>query len=125
VKPALVISGGDNVATALEPLDVGRSLELAGHALVVIEHIPPGHKIALVDIAAGHPIVKYGSAIGVATAAILRGSHVHTHNVASGRGRGDLGRRSIEPDPGVRLAEPAEQTRDMTADVDQSGGSRD
>lgn len=125
MKPALVISGSDNVATALEPLDVGRSLDVGGRAVVVIERIPPGHKVALVDIPAGQPVVKYGSAIGLATVAIARGAHVHTQNVASSRGRGDLGRVPVEPEPGVRLAEPAEQMRDMTADVDRSGGSRD
>ena len=35
-------------------------------------------------------VIKYGSPIGVATATIPPGAHVHTHNVASARGRGDL-----------------------------------
>jgi altronate dehydratase small subunit len=34
--------------------------------------------------------MKYGSVIGTAIADIEAGSHVHTHNVASTRGRGDL-----------------------------------
>jgi hypothetical protein len=47
--------------------------------------------------------VKYGSTIGTATDDIQPGEHVHTHNVASGRGRGDLhGTSAQEP----RLAEP-------------------
>jgi hypothetical protein len=33
---------------------------------------------------------------------------VHTHNVASSRGRGDLHAAPASPDPGVRLAEPAD-----------------
>lgn len=126
MKPALVISAGDNVATALEPLDVGRSLAFGDRAaVVVLEHIPPGHKVALVDIPAGQPVVKYGSAIGLATSAIARGAHVHTHNVASSRGRGDLSRAPVEAEPGVRLAEPAEQAPDISAGVDSSGGTRE
>jgi hypothetical protein len=34
--------------------------------------------------------VKYGSPIGHASSDIAAGAHVHTHNVASDRGRGDL-----------------------------------
>jgi altronate dehydratase len=109
MKPALVISDRDNVATALEPLEAGRSVDAGGRAVVAREPIPSGHKIALVDIAAGSEVVKYGSAIGTATAAIPAGSHVHTHNVASSRGRGDLAAGRVVPEPGVRLAEPPDE----------------
>jgi altronate dehydratase len=104
VKAALVISERDNVATALQPLEAGRPLDVAGASLMVREPIPPGHKIALRDIAIGQAVVKYGSPIGVATAAIAAGAHVHTHNVASSRGRGDLAEAPPAAEP--RLAEP-------------------
>jgi altronate dehydratase len=100
VKAALVISERDNVATALHALEPGNPLEIEGTSLTVREAIPSGHKIALRDIAVGDAVVKYGSPIGVATAPIAAGAHVHTHNVASSRGRGDL--PAAEP----RLAEP-------------------
>jgi altronate dehydratase len=90
VNAALVISDRDNVATALDALDAGRELQLGGRTVLVAEAIPRGHKIALCAIAAGDPIVKYGSPIGRASADIAAGTHVHTHNVASARGRGDL-----------------------------------
>ena len=109
MKPALVISDRDNVATALEALEVGRSLELGGHSIVVREPIPSGHKVALIDIPAGEPVVKYGSAIGLAVTNIGIGTHVHTHNVASRRGRGDLGSAPDLTEPGARLAEPADE----------------
>jgi altronate hydrolase len=90
VKAALVISDRDNVATALVPLEAGRELELGDLAVTTIEPIASGHKVALRTIRAGEAVVKYGSPIGVATMEIAAGAHVHTHNVASGRGRGDL-----------------------------------
>jgi altronate hydrolase len=105
MKPALVISDRDNVATALEPLAAGVALDLDGRRVVTRAAIPSGHKLALVDIAEGEAIVKYGNAIGTATAAIASGDHVHTHNVASGRGRGDLA-HAAAPDVSARLAEP-------------------
>lgn len=103
MKAALVISARDNVATALEALEAGRPIDLNGVTVVAIEPIAAGHKIALQAIAAGAAVIKYGSPIGVASCDIVPGAHVHTHNVASRRGRGDLAA------PVGRLAEPAER----------------
>ncbi|OFW05103.1 MAG: hypothetical protein A3H96_06260 [Acidobacteria bacterium RIFCSPLOWO2_02_FULL_67_36] len=105
MKAVLVISSRDNVATALEQLEPERRLQIDGGTLVVREAIPPGHKIALQAIAAGAPVVKYGSPIGLASAAIAAGAHVHTHNLSSSRGRGDLA-HSATGEPAPRLAEP-------------------
>jgi altronate dehydratase len=124
MKPALMISDRDNVATALEPLDAGRSVDLGGRTVTVREFIPSGHKLALVDLAAGEAVIKYGSAIGMATVAIARGAHVHTHNLSSGRGRGDLEPRPVPAQPGVRLAEP-EDAADSRAEIEPVGGSHE
>jgi altronate dehydratase len=107
VKPVLVISERDNVATALQALEPGRVLPLAGLAVPVREAVPSGHKIALRLIREGEAVIKYGSPIGLATAEIPAGAHVHTHNLASTRGRGDLEPCSPEPQP--RLAEPPDE----------------
>lgn len=111
-----MISERDNVATALQRLEAGLTLAVGGLEVKVAELIPPGHKIALRPIRAGEPIVKYGSPIGTASMDINAGAHVHTHNVASARGRGDLAappddsgtRPGVSPveGPAVRLAEP-------------------
>jgi altronate hydrolase len=104
MKPVLVISASDNVATALQALEPGAVLDVSGTTVAVRDAVPSGHKIALRTIRSGEPVVKYGSPIGVATAEIPVGAHVHTHNVASTRGRGDLEAPQSEPQP--RLAEP-------------------
>ena len=75
-----------------------------GTSVTVVEPIAPGHKVALTDIAVGQPVIKYGSPIGTASAAIAAGAHVHTHNVASSRGRGDIDPVGSDLQP--RLAEP-------------------
>jgi altronate hydrolase len=90
MNPAIVISAQDNVATALEALDAGQTIRAGAAAVAIIEPIPRGHKVALRAIREGEVVVKYGSAIGHASADIAAGTHVHTHNVASDRGRGDL-----------------------------------
>ena len=107
MKPVLVISERDNVATALQALEPGRRLELNGAVVIVAERIPSGHKVALRAIGAGEPVIKYGSSIGQASAEIPAGAHVHVHNLSSGRGRGDLGERQV--DPRARLAEPPDE----------------
>ncbi len=106
MKAVLVISERDNVATALEQLQPGRRVDAQGATLAVTDAIPPGHKVALRAIPAGAEVIKYGSPIGTATEDIPPGTHVHTHNVASSRGRGDLGASPREPE--LRLAEPPE-----------------
>jgi altronate dehydratase len=104
VTRVLVISARDNVGTAIEALEAG-SLALSGADQVeVVEPIPRGHKVALREIRAGEAVIKFGSPIGVASAKIPAGSHVHTHNVASTRGRGDLSHPS--PPGEGRIAEP-------------------
>jgi hypothetical protein len=112
VKAALVISTRDNVATALEPLEPGRVLVLGDLQVQVREPIPPGHKISLQPIAAGDPVVKYGSPIGTAALDIAAGAHVHTHNLASSRGRGDLSHPVGAAEP--RLAEPPDDPATRT-----------
>jgi altronate dehydratase len=111
VTTAIVISTDDNVATALEAIDAGQTVRAGGSTVTAIDTIPRGHKIALRAIPAGGRILKYGSPIGTASVAIGAGAHVHTHNVASARGRGDLagdGAVTDTRDEDPRIAEPRE-----------------
>ncbi|MHB1131978.1 MAG: UxaA family hydrolase [Chloroflexota bacterium] len=91
---ALVIGSQDNVATALQDVEVGGSIaarrEQEVTPLVALEAIPFGFKVALRDIAQGEPIYKYGEVIGKASQPIKKGELVHIHNVEGNRGRGDL-----------------------------------
>ena len=99
-----VLHPRDNVATALVDLAPGMRVEAdigsgAADSKVVVEArapIPFGHKIALGPIGKGEPVLKYGEVIGLATADIAPGDHVHVHNVESQRGRGDLATRRDE-----------------------------
>jgi altronate hydrolase len=70
----------DDVVIATRQLMSGARLE--SEDLVVAGLIPPGHKIATRDIAAGEPVKRYNQIIGVAREKIARGQHVHTHNLS-------------------------------------------
>ena len=93
-KDAIMISDRDNVATALKDLEAGQVCHfLAGketRSICLKEAIVYGHKFAVVDIAKGTDIIKYGEVMGRATADILQGGHAHIQNIESLRGRGDL-----------------------------------
>lgn len=66
----------DNVAIVVNEggLPAGTKFE---SGLVLTENIPEAHKIALSDIRAGEPVVRYGSVIGFAEGDISKGSWVH------------------------------------------------
>ncbi|HEY4277279.1 MAG TPA: SAF domain-containing protein [Conexibacter sp.] len=83
---ALRLDPADNVAVAVVALQAGETVALSGDtAVTVAEPIRFGHKLALREIAAGAPVVKYNETIGRASAAIAAGAHVHVHNVVSAR----------------------------------------
>lgn len=88
-RDAIKLSVGDTVATALRALAAGETVHVHGDdgtvEIVLGDAIPFGHKLALVVIEAGDPVLKYGISIGRATARIESGGHVHTHNLISDR----------------------------------------
>ena len=75
------ISKLDNVAVALHPIKKGEEVTAGGITVTALEDIPQGHKIALKPIKNGENIIKYGFAIGHATADAEAGAWMHTHNV--------------------------------------------
>jgi len=93
MERAIIMNELDNVATALVSLDVGKVSVHIGEKSIEIElkeAVLIGHKFSLKYIGKGENVIKYGQIIGKASAPIESGRHVHTHNVESLRGRGDL-----------------------------------
>lgn len=84
MKRFLKINDLDNVAIVLaDDAKAGESLSIKGIEVTLSHDIPRGHKFALCDIAVGEPVVKYGFPIGHATAPILKGEWIHSHNMAT------------------------------------------
>ena len=69
----------DPVGVARRELEVGERAS----GVEVRDQVPAGHKVALVDLPAGTVVRKYGQPIGVTTAPVRAGEHVHSHNLAS------------------------------------------
>ena len=93
IIPAIVLHPKDNVATAVRPLEKGERITFTiggkPETVMLKQSIPFGHKLSIRDINRGDIVIKYGETIGIATADIPSGEHVHLHNVEGTRGRGD------------------------------------
>ena len=73
----LRLNASDNVIVAVDALEPGTSLD----GVAVAQRVPRGHKMAVVPVAEGEPIVKFGQIIGFASKPIAPGEWVHEHNV--------------------------------------------
>jgi altronate hydrolase len=92
----------DDVLIARQQLIAGAVL--SDEQVRVLGLVPPGHKIAIRDIAVGAPVRRYGQIIGFASQAIRCGEHVHVHNLAMGvfeRGAADMACADARPTVGV------------------------
>lgn len=88
----LVHEDGDSVGVVtVEGVKAGQ--ELTGWVMKedvtlqfkVLDDIPIGHKVALVDLKPGDTVIKYGVDIGRVVAPIRQGEHLHVHNVKTKR----------------------------------------
>jgi len=81
-RPAAIrIAEGDNVAVALRVIAAGESVSVGGDTIIARQEIPAGHKLALAGIDVDQTAIKYGMPIGLASAPIVRGDWVHSHNL--------------------------------------------
>lgn len=87
MKKIIQINDKDNVIIALEPINQGDVLVVKQNHITAKHAIAQGHKMAIKPIAVNHNIIKYGFAIGHATAPIQIGEHVHTHNLTTNLGQ--------------------------------------
>ncbi|HYD36567.1 MAG TPA: altronate dehydratase family protein [Allosphingosinicella sp.] len=82
-RDLLCLDPEDDVAVALRELAAGERLAAAASTLEIRQPIPFGHKVALEDMAAGTQVRKFGWPIGILTADVRAGEHVHSHNLST------------------------------------------
>jgi altronate hydrolase len=87
---ALILNSSDNVAVLKQPVKSGDVLLNDNLCLQISQAVGAGHKVALLEIADGAPVMKYGQIIGIARGRIAPGEHVHTHNVATHEFKRDM-----------------------------------
>ncbi len=73
--------------------------------LALRDRVPQGHKVALVDLARGAPVLRYGIPIGLAAADIPAGSWVHERlmTMPDARGLEGLPVATVQPPPSAPL----------------------
>lgn len=90
----VILHSEDNVGTLLRHGQEGDVITLMRdketQALTLVTKVPLGHKCALERVPSGGEVRKYGEIIGYASSVIELGEHVHTHNLVSGKARGDV-----------------------------------
>jgi altronate hydrolase len=72
----LRLHASDNVVVAVDPIFPGMSAE----GVTATARVIRGHKLAVQPIPVGAPVRKFGQIIGFASADIVPGDHIHTHN---------------------------------------------
>ena len=78
---ALKINENDNVAIAMHNIGKGDKVVVDGKGLFeAVEDIEAGHKVALLPIASGEKVYRYGEPIVETTRAVNPGEWVHVHN---------------------------------------------
>ncbi|RFC69136.1 MULTISPECIES: UxaA family hydrolase [Mesorhizobium] len=95
----------DNVVVAVDAFAAGDEVL----SVAATTRVPRGHKMALVTIAAGGAVVKYGQVIGFAKAEIQPGEWVHEQNVALHDFERDY-QFSAARGPNVRVPDDARRT---------------
>ena len=105
MTPFIRLHPQDDVLIARQQLVGGAHVE----NVAVKGLIPPGHKVAVRDIAAGEPVRRYNQIIGFASRPIAAGEHVHTHNLDMGPEGGAFERdyafgADVKPEPARREA---------------------
>lgn len=86
---AILMNSRDNVATLLADVIAGGTVSVTltnGEVQSEVkarQGIPFGHKVSIKDIGIGEKILKYGEVIGEAKLPIMRGDHIHIHNIKS------------------------------------------
>mgnify|MGYP001825252079 CR=1 FL=1 len=93
-KGILLHEADDDVGVATMDLtagEVAQALTLEGEPVTEVElvdDVPLAHKVAVRPMDPSQDVREYGRPIGMSTTAILRGAHVHTHNVQGKRWSG-------------------------------------
>jgi altronate hydrolase len=87
---SILLNEADNVAILPNGGDKGDLFEISQKESISLnEYIPSGHKVAVCTVYKNGHILKYGRSIGAATADIMPGDWVHTHNLKTCLTRAD------------------------------------
>lgn len=97
-SPSIVLKvhPADNVLVALANLEKGRVISFEGQEYTIQETVKAKHKFAIVDLAAGDPVIMYGVLVGKAQQPIKKGGLISTASVKHAASDFTIGERHTE-----------------------------
>lgn len=101
------IHPNDNVAVALAELAEGETVSVGELNVVLKQAVERGHKFALLPLAVGDLVIKYGLPIGHATVPVSAGEILHSHNTRTNLS--DVDEYSYQPDFATLPAQAADR----------------
>jgi len=88
LRRSLRINPKDSVACLLEDAYRGDTVQTPeGETITLREDIEFGHKVSIVDLKKGDPVIKYGEEIGYMLSDAPKGTWIHMHNMGCDRGK--------------------------------------
>jgi LDH2 family malate/lactate/ureidoglycolate dehydrogenase len=120
---AVLLAANDDVAAVLDTVAAGATVAVIGasgetvHEITARQPIPFGHKLAIHAIGEGLPVNRYGFPIGIATAMISPGEHVHSHNMRSALSP------APKQDPKSAARRPAQWVHDLVRNSVEAAGA--
>ena len=86
-RRSMMIFPDDSVAMVLEDAFKGDVIETARGRVELLEDVEFAHKVSVVPLKKGDPVIKYREEIGYMLADAPVGTWIHNHNMGCDRGK--------------------------------------
>lgn len=87
LRKSLMINPADSVVMVLEDAQRGDVVSTPKGEIVLLEDVEFAHKVSIVDLKQGAPVIKYGEEIGYMLQDARAGTWIHSHNMGCDRGK--------------------------------------
>ncbi len=86
-RRCLMVNPKDTVVMVLEDSKRGDTVQTPKGEITLLEDVEFAHKVSIVPLKQGEPVIKYGEEIGYMLADAPAGTWIHNHNMGCDRGR--------------------------------------
>ena len=87
LRRSLIVKPADVVAMVLEDSCKGDTIQTQHGEITLLEDVEFAHKVSVVPLKKGQPVVKYGVEIGYMLTDAPAGTWIHSHNMGCDRGK--------------------------------------
>ena len=86
-RRCLMVNPKDSVVMVLEDAKKGDTLQTDKGEIALLEDVEFAHKVCIVPLKKGDPVLKYGEEIGYMLTDAPPGTWIHSHNMGCDRGQ--------------------------------------